>query len=97
MINIYLSALDTDEDKAEFEDLYIKYKQRMYAVAFTQEEVDKMKKYLDSIDRWETTLDRQLWNIIEDEVMAYFAGEKSLDDTVDMIQNRASIWISEQY
>lgn len=35
MINIYLSALDTDEDKAEFEDLYIKYKQRMYAVAYS--------------------------------------------------------------
>ena len=63
----------------------------------TQEEVDKLKKYLDSINRWETTLDRQLWNIIEKEVMAYFAGEKFLDDTVDMIQNRASIWISEQY
>lgn len=63
----------------------------------TQEEVDKMKKYLDSIDRWETTLDHELWEIIEEEVMAYFAGEKSLDDTVDMIQNRASIWISEQY
>lgn len=63
----------------------------------TQEEVDRMVKYLDSIDRWETTLDRELWKIIEDEVMSYFAGEKSLDDTVDMIQNRASIWISEQY
>lgn len=35
MINIYLSSLDTDEDKAEFEDLYIKYKQRMYAVAYS--------------------------------------------------------------
>ena len=34
MINIYLSALETDEDKAEFENLYIKYKQRMYAVAY---------------------------------------------------------------
>ncbi|MDE6036092.1 MAG: sigma-70 family RNA polymerase sigma factor [Ruminococcus sp.] len=34
MINIYLSVLDTAEDKAEFEDLYIKYKQRMYAVAY---------------------------------------------------------------
>lgn len=63
----------------------------------TQEEVDKMVTYLNSIDRWETTLDRDLWKIIEDEVMAYFAGEKSLDNTVDMIQNRASIWISEQY
>jgi len=34
MINIYLSALETAEDKSEFEDLYIKYKQRMYDVAY---------------------------------------------------------------
>ncbi|MDE5772213.1 MAG: extracellular solute-binding protein [Ruminococcus sp.] len=61
-----------------------------------KEEVDKMKKYLDSINRWETTLDRQLWNIIDEEIMAYLAGEKSLDDTVYLIQNRASILVSEQ-
>lgn len=34
MINIYLSALETAEEKAKFEDLYIKYKQRMYAIAY---------------------------------------------------------------
>ncbi len=34
MINIYLSALETAEDKSQFGDLYIKYKQRMYAVAY---------------------------------------------------------------
>lgn len=34
MINIYLSALETAQDKSEFEDLYIKYKQRMYAIAY---------------------------------------------------------------
>lgn len=34
MINVYLSVLDTAEDKTEFEDLYIKYRQRMYAVAY---------------------------------------------------------------
>ncbi|MCM1507477.1 MAG: extracellular solute-binding protein [Ruminococcus flavefaciens] len=61
----------------------------------TQEEVDRLVTYLDSIERWETNLDYELWNIVEDEVMAYFAGEHSIDDTIDMIQNRASIWISE--
>lgn len=82
----------------EFDDGKRKDKDVEYTVAMpTHEEVDNMKKYLDSINRWETTIDRQLWNIIEKEVMAYFAGEKSLDETVDMIQNRASIWISEQY
>jgi len=34
MINIYLSALDTAEDKSQFEDFYIKYRQKMYTVAY---------------------------------------------------------------
>ncbi len=34
MINIYLSALETAEDKAEFENLYMKYRQKMYTVAY---------------------------------------------------------------
>jgi len=28
--------------------------------------------------------------------MAYFAGEKSLDETVALIQTRVSIWVNEQ-
>lgn len=35
MINIYLSVLETSEDKEQFGDLYIKYKQKMYAVAYS--------------------------------------------------------------
>lgn len=35
MINIYLSVLETAEDKEQFGDLYIKYKQKMYAVAYS--------------------------------------------------------------
>lgn len=34
MINIYLSAFETAQDKSEFEDLYKKYRQKMYAVAY---------------------------------------------------------------
>ena len=34
MINIYLSMLDTDEDKHSFEELYYKYRQLMYSVAY---------------------------------------------------------------
>lgn len=35
MLAIYLSALNTDEDKALFEQLYIKYRQDMYAIAYS--------------------------------------------------------------
>lgn len=62
----------------------------------TQADVDDLRAYLNSINKWETRLDLSLWEIINDEVMAYFSGEKSLEDTVDTIQNRASIWVSEQ-
>lgn len=62
----------------------------------TMEDVDKFREYIDNIDRWEVRLDDSLWDIINEEIMAYFAGEKSLDATVDLIQNRTSIWVSEQ-
>ncbi len=62
----------------------------------TMEDVEKFREYINSIDRWEVSLDRSLWEIINEEIMGYFAGEKSLDETVDIIQNRTAIWISEQ-
>ncbi len=35
MISFYLSILDNDEDKKQFETLYIKYRQEMYAIAYS--------------------------------------------------------------
>ena len=35
MINIYLSVLETDEDRIQFEDIYRKYKNRMYKFAIS--------------------------------------------------------------
>ncbi len=68
-----------------------------YEVALpTQEDYQKIAAYLDSIDRWETKGHGPLWDIINEEVMYYFSGERSLDETVAVIQSRASIWISEQ-
>lgn len=34
MLGMYLAVLDTEEEKIQFEDLYIKYRQMMYAVAY---------------------------------------------------------------
>jgi hypothetical protein len=54
--------------------------------------------YIDSIDRWEvSSIDRELFNIVEPEVLAYLGGDQDIDTTIDVIQNRASLWISEQY
>lgn len=40
--------------------------------------------------------DESILNIITDEAAAYFAGEKSLDDTANMIQSRVNLYVAEQ-
>lgn len=62
----------------------------------TEKEVIELRRYIDSVKRWENTISGSINEIVYDEVSAYFAGEKTLDECVSLIQNRASIWISEQ-
>lgn len=62
----------------------------------TEEDVAQLRRYINTVNQWGTAVDSSLSVIINDEVMAYFAGEKTIDECVSLIQNRASIWISEQ-
>ena len=39
--------------------------------------------------------DQSIYAIIEEQIGAYFAGDKSLDETVKLIQNRASLYVNE--
>ncbi len=64
---------------------------------YDQADIDFIDEYMDSIDRWEcSAIDSELFKIIEEEVGAYLHGEQDADATVDHIQSRATIWISEQ-
>ncbi|SEL00893.1 ABC-type glycerol-3-phosphate transport system, substrate-binding protein [Ruminococcus sp. YRD2003] len=66
-------------------------------LALEQEDIDYIDEYIDSIDRWEfPDTDRELFWIIEDEVLAYFHGDQDVDTVVDHVQDRAGIWLSEQ-
>lgn len=62
----------------------------------TEEDVAQLRRYINTVNQLETGIDLSLSTIINDEVMAYFAGEKTLDECFSLIQNRASLWISEQ-
>ena len=57
-----------------------------------------MQQVLDILDSVDTTArhDAQIWQIVCSEVGAYFAGQRSLEDTVNLIQSRASIYMAEQ-
>ena len=59
------------------------------------EDCNALEKYINNINRWEISSSDNISNIVEDEVFAYFADEISIDECIDHIQNRSSIWISE--
>lgn len=60
------------------------------------EDVELLLNYMDSIQRWEVINNHGLEKIVEEEVFEYLADEITLDICIERIQNRASIWISEQ-
>ena len=63
--------------------------------AMTQEQADEILGLINA-----TTAvygyDESIMSIITDEAAPYFAGEKSLDDTVNMIQSRVNLYVAEQ-
>lgn len=63
--------------------------------ATTQKEYDQLMALYNAIDtysRWDPGLEP----IITEVAGTYFAGDKSLDETVGLIQNRANLYVSEQ-
>ena len=65
------------------------------AQSFTKEDADKLRELVYSTEKM-ARQDDTLTEIISTEAAAYFAGDKSLEDTVSTIQSRASIYVAEQ-
>lgn len=63
--------------------------------AATQEEVDEVRKLIESAHRISGNVDQQLTNIITEESAAFFKGQKSAADTAAIIQNRIQIYVNE--
>lgn len=63
--------------------------------ALTQEEADQFLALINSTNRV-YSYDQSLMGIITDETEAFFAGQKSAEDTAAMIQSRASLYVNEQ-
>lgn len=71
-----------------------KGKMRPYSKA-SQADYDKVMALYEAVDhvyRW----DDNLGSIIMEIAGAYFAGDKTLDETVELVQNRANLYINEQ-
>ncbi|MGN1135277.1 MAG: extracellular solute-binding protein [Oscillospiraceae bacterium] len=60
----------------------------------TDEDNERMINFIKSVKNV-YEYDTDLFKIIDEEVQAYFSGQKSVDEVADIIQNRASTYISE--
>jgi len=67
----------------------------IYIPNLTEDEAEQIVALINSIDTI-ISQDVTLWNIVIESVSDYFHGKSSLQDTVRIIQNRASTYMSEQ-
>ena len=65
-----------------------------YSIPMTQEQIDQIMALIEGTTQVARS-DEKLNAIILEEAGAYFSGQKSLDETVRIIQNRAEIYVSE--
>ena len=62
----------------------------------TLADCNALDDYISRVDRWNTGVDESLYTIVKEEAFEYFAGEISVDECTERIQNRASVWVSEK-
>ena len=65
----------------------------IYAAA--QEDYDQFLELYNAIDHV-SVRDRTIWEIVSEEAQPYFAGDKSLEETVRLIQSRVGLYVNEQ-
>lgn len=68
-----------------------------YYNAATDYAKEQLEKLMDATKYAAGYSDFYVWEIIQEVGGAYLAGDKSLDEAVDLIQSRASLWVAEQY
>lgn len=63
--------------------------------AATQDELARYEDFINSIDKIEF-FDNTIYDIVEETAGPYFAGDKTLNETVDLVQRRVSLYVNEQ-
>ena len=62
----------------------------------TKAELEQVNGFLDSITGSTLFLEPAVLELIQEEAGAYFAGDRTLDQAVDRVQNRASLYVNER-
>jgi multiple sugar transport system substrate-binding protein len=62
--------------------------------AATEQEIDKLRTMISEAKPLDAGIS-VIMNIIQEESAAFFAGQKTLDEVVELIQNRAQLYVRE--
>lgn len=88
--------LDENGKKVEYEDTHYIGGKEIKINPLTQKERDLLEDYITNAKPAVFYYNEEVTNIITEETEAYFAGDKTAEQTAEIIQNRVSILISEQ-
>lgn len=86
--------LDENGNKEYYDDTWYINGEEIVLEPFTQEEVDAICEFIYTVNRVEYYND-DIRNIITEEAEAFFTGQKSVQEVVDIIQSRAQVFVDE--
>ncbi len=86
--------IDDDGVKQYEDDIMYLGDQEVVVQPMTQEEVDYVKDFVESLTMVYNA-NENVYNIITEEASAYFSGQKSAKEVADIIQSRVSIYVNE--
>lgn len=86
--------LDENGNKVEYEQKYYVGNMEIPGKPLTKEETGTIMEFIKSIERTDR-YNEEIFNIVSEETAAFFEGQKSAKETVDIIQSRARIYVNE--
>ncbi len=89
-----LSWIDDEGQKHYEDDVYWAGDERVVIPPLNDEDVAFVKEYITSLHKMYNAND-SVYNIITEEVAAFFSGQKTSKEVADIIQSRVSIYVNE--
>ena len=86
--------LDEEGNKVEYDEYVYINGESIVLPPMTQEQVDKMVAFIETVDR-AIYIDEDILNIIQEEAASFLKGPKTAQEAADIIQNRIKVMINE--
>lgn len=85
---------DENGNIVEYDDTYYIGGEEIPITPMTQEEVDTVFRFIESVDRLYSG-NQELFDIVAEEAAPYFEGQKRAEEVADIIENRVQIYVNE--